>query len=270
MTLHVIKWQTHVLQNRFTLSHVCSHTQQAIHINERSSSASPPPPLRASALFPCTAKDRGLPWMKTYNIHNAHMLHIQPSFAAHLIYAHVAGKKVTHDSEGWRVPPTVGSQAKVSSPGPGHFIALSISRGLRGGWTEVSSYYSWQCNKTAVRPGRARAAKKEPKMRQVVREDLGDGRKQRWRGKKWREGRELQKSAEIKEEGRGVQVIPWVSGNVESLGNETEDKEVVGEISGRIGSEGRSNKYQRPRKQLWHPSTQETWWNYRIVRIFLS
>lgn len=203
MTLHVIRWQTHVLQSRFTLSHVCSHTQQAIHINERSSSASPPhppPPLRASALSPCTAKDRGLPWMETHNTHNAHMLHIQPSFAAHLIYAHVAGKKVTHDSEGWRVPPTVGSQAKVNSPGPGHFIALSISRGLRGGWTEVSSDYSWQCNKTAVSPGRARAAKKEPKMRQIVREDLGDGRKQRWGGKKmkWRQGT----SKECRDKGR--------------------------------------------------------------------
>lgn len=158
---------------------MCAHTHSRPYILMRDHLQPLPLPLRASALSPCTAKDRGLPWMKTYNIHNAHMLHIQPSFAAHLIYAHVAGKKVTHDSEGWRVPPTVGSQAKVNSPGPGHFIALSISRGLRGGWTEVSSYYSWQCNKTAVSPGRVRAAKKEPKMRQIVREDLGGGRKQR-------------------------------------------------------------------------------------------
>lgn len=46
---------------------------------------------------------------------------------------------------------------------------------------------------------------KEPKMRQIVREDLGDGRRG---GKKKSGGRELQKSAEIKEEGKEVQVIP--------------------------------------------------------------
>lgn len=123
----------------------------------------------------------------------------------------LAGKNTW--TEGWWVPPTVGSETKVNWPGPGCFIALSISRGLRGGWTEVSSYYSWQRNKTTVSPGRARAAEKEPKMRQIVREDLGDGRKQRWRKKS--DGRELQKNAEIKEEGKEVKVIPWVSGNVE-------------------------------------------------------
>lgn len=107
------------------------------------------------------------------------------------------------------MPPTVRSETKVNSPEPGHFIALSISRGLRGGWTEVSPYYSCQSHKTTVRPGRARAAEKESKTRQIVPEDLGDGRKQRWGEKKEkREGRELQKSAEIKEEGKEVQVIP--------------------------------------------------------------
>lgn len=88
----------------------------------------------------------------------------------------------------------------------GHFIALSISRGLRGGWTEGSSSYSCQSNKTAVSSGRARAAEKEPKTKKIVQEDLRDGRKQRWKEKS--EGRELQKSAEIKEKGKEAQVIP--------------------------------------------------------------
>lgn len=42
-------------------------------------------------------------------------------------------------------------------------------------------------------------------MSQIVREDLGDGRKQRWE-KKVMAGNF--KSAEIKEEGKEVQVIP--------------------------------------------------------------
>lgn len=181
MTLHVIKWQTHVLQNRFTLSHVWAHTQQAIHINERSSSTSPPQsfcpfPMYSEGQRPAMNKDI------TYTMYTLCIFICLPLpiwFMPSLVE-----KKVTHDSEGWRVPPTVGSEAKVNSPGPGHFIALSISRGLRGGWTEVSSYYSWQRNKTTVSPGRARAAKKEPKMRQIVQEDLGDGRRQRWKKKK--------------------------------------------------------------------------------------
>lgn len=78
------------------------------------------------------------------------------------------------------MPPTVRCETKVNSPGPSHLIALSISRGLRGGWTEVSSYYSCQSNKTMVSLSRASATEKEPRRRQIVREELGDGRKQRW------------------------------------------------------------------------------------------
>lgn len=78
------------------------------------------------------------------------------------------------------MPPTVRCETKVNSPGSGHLIALSISRGLRGGWTEVSSYYSCQSNKTTVNLSRVRATEKEPRRWQIVREDLGDGHKQRW------------------------------------------------------------------------------------------
>lgn len=199
MTLHVIKWQTHVLQKSFPLSHVCAHSHSRPYILMRDQLHLLPPPLRASALSPCTAKDRGLPCMKTYNIHNAHIVPIYVFFYPFdLCPIWQEKKKVTHDSEGWRVPPTVGSETKVNSPRPGHSIALSISRGLRGGWTEVSSCYSWQRNKTTVSPGRVRAAVKEPKMRQIVREDLGDGRKQRWRKKKWMLGT----SKESRDKGR--------------------------------------------------------------------
>lgn len=95
------------------------------------------------------------------------------------------------NTTGYRAPPIVRCETKVNSPGSGHLIAASISRGLRGGWTEVSSYYSCQSNKTTVKLARAGAAEKEPKRRQIVLEDLGDGRKQRWGEKS--ESRELQK-----------------------------------------------------------------------------
>lgn len=133
MTLHVIKWQTHVLQKSFPLSHVCAHSHSRTYILMRDQLHLLPPPLRASALSPCTAKDRGLPCMKTYNIHNAHIMHIYVFFYPFDLCPIWQEKKKHMTVKAEECPLLLEVRPRSIHLDLVISIALSISRGLRGG-----------------------------------------------------------------------------------------------------------------------------------------
>lgn len=113
-----------------THTHPVTHTQQAIHINERRDQHHLL--LSSTKLLPFSYVQQRTEtyhaWAHT-NTHT-HEAHEQNCSVVVLLlptlFTHKLAMTATNGSEGWRVPPAVSPEPEVGPPGAGHSTALSL------------------------------------------------------------------------------------------------------------------------------------------------